>query len=85
MTINDQTDQLLFELQAVLNRFVDEYDLNHATIIGCMEILKIDYLTSGDDDEIVFTADQDLIDEIDDEEEDEEALPFWWRVRMWVR
>ncbi len=74
MTINDQTDQLLFELQAVLNRFVDEYDLNHATIIGCMEILKIDYLTSGDDDEIAFTADQDLIDEIDDE--DDEALPF---------
>ena len=73
MTINDQTDQLLFELQAVLNRFVDEYDLNHATIIGCMEILKIDYLTSGD--EVAFTADQDLIDEIDDEESDEE-LPF---------
>ena len=74
MTINDQTDQLLFELQTVLNRFVDEYDLNHATIIGCMEILKIDYLTSGDDDEIAFTADQDLIDEIDDESDEE--LPF---------
>lgn len=74
MTINDQTDQLLFELQAVLNRFVDEYDLNHATIIGCMEILKIDYLTSGDGDEIAFTADQDLIDEIDDESDEE--LPF---------
>ena len=72
MTINDQTDQLLFELQAVLNRFVDEYDLNHATIIGCMEILKIDYLTSGD--EVAFTADQDLIDEIDDESDEE--LPF---------
>ena len=43
MTINDQTDQLLFELQAVLKRFVDEYDLNHATIIGCVEILKIDF------------------------------------------
>lgn len=74
MTINDQTDQLLFELQTVLNRFVDEYDLNHATIIGCVEILKIDYLTSGDDDEIAFTADQDLIDEIDDESDEE--LPF---------
>jgi len=74
MTINDQTNQFLFELQAVVNRFVDEYDLNHATIIGCMEILKIDYLTSGDNDEVAFTADQDLLDEIDDESD--EDLPF---------
>jgi len=74
MTINDQTDQFLFELQAVVNRFVDEYDLNHATIIGCMEILKIDYLTNGEADEVTFTADQDLLDEIDDESD--EDLPF---------
>lgn len=74
MNINDQTNQFLYELQAVVNRFVDEYDLNHATIIGCMEILKIDYLTSGDDDEVAFTADQDLLDEIDDESD--EDLPF---------
>jgi len=72
MTINDQTDQLLFELQSVLNRFTSEYDLNHATIIGCIEILKIDYLTSGD--EIEFEADQDLLDQIDDESDDN--LPF---------
>jgi len=74
MTINDQTNQFLFELQAVLNRFVDEYDLNHATIIGCMEILQIDYLTNGEADEVTFTADQDLLDEIDDESD--EDLPF---------
>lgn len=75
MNINDQTNQFLYELQAVVNRFKSEYDLNHATIVGSIEILKMDYLIEGEDDEITFTADQDLLDEIDDEESDE-ALPF---------
>jgi len=75
MNINDQTNQFLYELQAVVNRFKSEYDLNHATIVGSIEILKMDYLIEGEDDEIAFTADQDLLDEIDDEESDE-ALPF---------
>jgi hypothetical protein len=39
-----------------------------------MEILKIDYLTNGEADEVTFTADQDLLDEIDDESD--EDLPF---------
>ena len=73
MTINDQTDQFLFELQAVIKRFGDEYDLNHATIVGCIEMLKMDYLIEGGD-EIVFEADQDLLDQIDDESDEE--LPF---------
>lgn len=75
MNINDQTNQFLYELQAVVNRFKSEYDLNHATIVGSIEILKMDYLIEGEDDEIAFTADQDLLDEIDDEESDE-ALSF---------
>lgn len=74
MNINDQTNQFLYELQAVVNRFKSEYDLNHATIVGSIEILKMDYLIEGEGDEITFTADQDLLDEIDDE--DDEALPF---------
>ena len=71
MTINDQTNQFLFELQTVVNRFVNEYDLNHATIVGCIEMLKMDYLVG---EEIVFESDQDLLDQIDDE--DAEELPF---------
>lgn len=73
MTINDQTNQFLFELQTVVNRFVNEYDLNHATIVGCIEMLKMDYLIEGGE-EIVFESDQDLLDQIDDE--DAEELPF---------
>jgi len=45
MNINEQTDAFLFEMQAVVSKFKQEFDLNHATIIGCMEMVKIDYLT----------------------------------------
>ncbi len=63
MNINEQTDQFLFELQNVVNRFRAEYDLNHATIIGTLEIVKMDYLVDGD--EIVFE------DDMSGEEEDD--------------
>jgi hypothetical protein len=67
MNINDQTDALLFELQNVVNRFKDEYDLNHATIVGALEVMKLDYLT--DQGDVDFECDCDLQDEIDDEQE----------------
>ncbi len=66
MNINEQTDQFLFELQNVVNRFKAEYDLNHATIIGTLEIVKMDYLVEGD--EIVFE------DDMDDDDEDLEHV-----------
>lgn len=62
MNINEQTDQFLFELQNVINRFKAEYDLNHATIIGTLEIVKMDYLIDSDD--IVFE------DDMSDDDED---------------
>jgi hypothetical protein len=61
MNINEQTDAFLFELQNVVNRFRAEYDLNHATIIGTLEIVKMDYLIEGDD--VEFIADDDMEDE----------------------
>ncbi len=64
MNNNDQTDALLFALQGVVNRFRAEYDLNHATIIGCLELVKIDYLTEPD--EITFESDEDMLDDGDD-------------------
>ena len=55
MNYNEQTDALLFELQATINKFRAEFDLNYATIVGCIEMVKLDYLTdSGDVD---FKAD----------------------------
>ncbi len=63
MNINEQTDAFLFELQNVVNRFRAEYDLNHATIVGTLEIVKMDYLIEGDDVE--------FIDDMDDSDNDD--------------
>jgi hypothetical protein len=68
MDTNEQTDALLFELQNTVNRFRSEFDLNHATIIGCLEMVKLDYLTEPSDDEVMFDADDDLLN--DEENED---------------
>lgn len=56
MDINEQTDAFLFELQNVVNRFHTEFELNHATIIGCLEMVKLDYLTEPFND-VEFKAD----------------------------
>ena len=64
MNINEQTDAFLFEMQGVVSKFKQEFDLNHATIVGCMEMVKIDYLTDPTD-EVEFTDDN-------EEEENEE-------------
>tara|TARA_R110002020_G_scaffold134017_5_gene299041 strand:+ start:2288 stop:2485 length:198 start_codon:yes stop_codon:yes gene_type:complete len=58
MDINEQTDALLFELQNTVNRFHTEFDINHATIVGCLELAKIDYLTEPSED-VEFEADDD--------------------------
>lgn len=63
MNINEQTDAFLFELQNVVNRFKAEYDLNHATIVGTLEIVKMDYLIEGDEVE--------FIDDMDDSDNDD--------------
>ena len=65
MNINEQTDAFLFELQNVVNRFRAEYDLNHATIVGTLEIVKMDYLIEGDEVE--------FIDDMDDNDMEDEA------------
>ena len=67
MNYNEQTDALLFDLQATINKFRSEFDLNHATIVGCLEMIKLDYLTdSGDVD---FKAD-----DLDDDDDLNEAF-----------
>ena len=70
MNINEQTDAFLFEMQAVVNKFKQEFDLNHATIIGCMEMVKIDYLVDPTDT-VEFQPDDD-----DNNEEENDVDPF---------
>ena len=68
MNINDQTDAFLFELQNVVNKFRLEFDLNHATIVGTLEMVKMENLIDPSGD-VNFESDIDLDDEINDEEE----------------
>ena len=70
MNINEQTDAFLFEMQAVVSKFKQEFDLNHATIIGCMEMVKIDYLVDPTDS-VEFKPDDN-----DDNEEETDPDPF---------
>ena len=59
MDNNDQTDALQFELNNLVAKFQQEFDLNAQTIIGCLEVTKLDLIT---DFGVEFLADEDLED-----------------------
>jgi len=60
MDNNDQTDALQFELNNLVAKFQQEFDLNTQTIIGCLEVTKLDLIT---DFGVEFLADDDLEDD----------------------
>ena len=66
MNINDQTDTFQYELAKLIYRFKREYDLNDYTIAGCLDFAKLSVLTETDD--VIFTPDEELLDEEDEEE-----------------
>lgn len=74
MNINEQTDAFLFEMQAVINKFKQEFDLNHATIIGCMEMVKLDYLVEPTN-EVEFQAEEES-DNNNNNNEENDTDPF---------
>jgi len=46
MDINEQTDAFCYEVGNVVKRFRDEFELNHATIVGVLEMIKMEYLSN---------------------------------------
>jgi hypothetical protein len=60
MDNNEQTDALQFELNNLVAKFQQEFDLNAQTIIGCLEVTKLDLIT---DFGVEFLADEDLEDD----------------------
>jgi len=62
MDNNDQTDALQFELNNLVAKFQQEFDLNSQTIIGCLEVTKLDLIT---DFGVEFIADEELEDDSD--------------------
>lgn len=65
MNNNDQTDSFMFDLDNLIRRYQQEFDLNDQTIVGALEFAKLTVLT---DAEILFTVDdEDLLDPEDDD------------------
>ena len=60
MDNNDQTDALQFELNKLVVKCQQQFDLNAQTIIGCLEVTKLHLIT---DFGVEFVADDDLEDD----------------------
>ena len=67
MNNNDQTDSFMFDLDNLIRRYQQEFDLNDQTIVGALEFAKLTVLT---DAEILFTMD-DEGQVLDDDEDDD--------------
>jgi len=72
MDYHQQTDALTYDLMNVINRYGEEFDLNHQTIVGVLEFVKLDLMTDG----VCFVADLDDDDGEDDEDNDAESWGF---------
>ena len=70
MTNNDQTDSFMFDLDNLIRRYQQEFDLNDQTIVGALEFAKLTVLT---DAEILFTTD----DMLEDSDDDFISPSFW--------
>ncbi len=58
MNYNEQTDALSMELDNLIKRFLDEFEVNVDTIVGVLEGKKLDLLLNGGVD---FLSDMDDI------------------------
>ena len=65
MDNNSQTDSFMFDLDNLIRRYQQEFDLNDQTIVGALEFAKLTVLT---DAEILFTTDD--MDVLDPDEDD---------------
>lgn len=63
MDNNSQTDSFMFDLDNLIRRYQQEFDLNDQTIVGALEFAKLTVLT---DAEILFTMDECSQSEYDD-------------------
>lgn len=61
---DEQTDALRFDLDDLINRYVDEFDLNTITIIGALQE-KVEELCSGGN--IEFEMDEDFFNDEENE------------------
>ena len=72
MDYHEQTDALTYDFMNVINRYREEFDLNHQTIVGVLEFVMLDLITDG----VCFVADLDDDDDDDDDDNDAESWGF---------
>lgn len=63
MDNNTQTDSFMFDLDNLIRRYQQEFDINDQTIVGALEFAKLTVLTDAD---ILFSPD-DVLDPDDDD------------------
>jgi len=77
MNNNDQTDSFMFDLDNLIRRYQQEFDLNDQTIVGALEFAKLTVLT---DAEILFTMDEEQVLDDDDDDYDGFISPSFWDI-----
>jgi hypothetical protein len=68
MTYDEQTDAITYEILGVVTRYLNEFDLNEATIVGVLENVKTDVMEAWVDFDADFEIDSN--DDPTDEEDD---------------
>ena len=71
MNHDHQTDSFMFDLDNLIRRYQQEFDLNDQTIVGALEFAKLTVLT---DAEILFSPD-DLLDPEEDDDDNDFLCP----------
>jgi hypothetical protein len=67
MDYHQQTDALTYDLMNVISRYGEEFDLNHQTIVGVLEYVKLDLM-----------SDCTVLLDVEDDEEDDDRDASWW-------
>lgn len=70
MNYNEQTDALVFELDTLIRRFQDEFDINSYTVAGILDAKRLDVLLETG---VAFEADAELDEEVDDDDDNTEG------------
>ena len=73
MDQNNQTDSFMFDLDNLIRRYQQEFDLNDQTIVGALEFAKLTVLTDAD---IIFSPED--LDE--DDGLDGFISPNFWNI-----
>ena len=77
MTYDEQTDAITYEILGVVTRYLNEFDLNEATIVGVLENVKTDVMEAWVDFDADFEIDTDKDDDTEDDTDPNDRGGFY--------